>query len=106
MTKVSGCLSLVGGEGRETWLERVRRVEEGRECGGEGNVMVETLESGGREGTVVRETGLIEGNMVVDPRRELDAGGREEMNTPSSEFDAEAEDDIELGSETPPMNTK
>ena len=33
-------------------------------------------------------------------------GGGEEMNTPSSEFDAEAEDDIELGSETPPMNTK
>ena len=24
---------------------------------------------------MVRETGLIEGNMVVDPRREPDAGG-------------------------------
>ena len=89
-------------------MVRETRESGGRDCGGEGNVMGETLESGGREGTVVRETGLIEGNMVVDPRREPDAGagGREEMNTPSSEFDAEAEDDIELGSETPPMNTK
>ena len=87
-------------------MVRETRESGGRDCGGEGNVMGETLESGGREGTVVKETGLIEGNMVVDPRREPDAGGREEMNTPSSEFDAEAEDDIELGSETPPMNTK
>ena len=76
-------------------------MEEGRDCGGKGNVMEETRESGGREETVVRETGLIEGSMVVDPRREPDAIGREELNIPSSEFDAEAEDDTELGSETP-----
>ena len=35
MTKVSGCLSLVGGEGRGTWFERLGRVEEGT-VGGRG----------------------------------------------------------------------
>ena len=95
--EVSGSLSLVGvsggGEGRV--------VGETRESGGgEGNVVGETRESGGGEGSVVGE---IEGSMGVDPRREPDAGGRE---VPSSEFDSEAEDDTDLGSETSPKRRK
>ena len=39
-------------------------VGETRESGGrEGNMVGETRESGGREGTVVGETGLIEGSI-------------------------------------------
>ena len=52
------------------------------------SVVKETRESGGREGTVVGETGLIEGTI------------------PGSEFDSEAEDDSDLGSETPPKKCK
>ena len=40
--------------------------------GEEGNVVGETQDSRGREGTMVGETGLIEGSMALDP----DDGGR------------------------------
>ena len=50
--------------------------------------MGETRESGGREGTVVGETGLNKGSI------------------PSSEFDSEAKDDTDLGNETPPKKRR
>ena len=90
--KVSGSLSLVGVSGGAEGS----MVGETRESGErEGSMVGETSESGGGEGSMVGE---IEGSMGVDPCRELDAGGREVLG---SEFDSEAEDDTDMGSESP-----
>ena len=61
--------------------------------------------SGGGEGSVVgeikdphREPDAGEVGEIKDPHREPDAGERE---VPGSEFDSEAEDDTDLGGESP-----
>ena len=78
-------------------------MEEGRDRGEVGNVVGETPERGGREETVVGKTGLIEGSMAVHLHREPDAGGREELNVPSTDCDTEAKSWVV---KHPPRNTK